>query len=33
MLDLDEYSQIILYDKDGCSVGNIKSPLRKTYLR
>ncbi|XP_023325493.1 uncharacterized protein LOC111699140 [Eurytemora carolleeae] len=31
--NLDEYSQILLYDKDGCSVGNIKSPLRKSYLR
>jgi len=31
--NLHEYSQIVLYDKDGCSVGNIKSPLRKVYLR
>lgn len=27
------FSMIVLYDRDGCSVGNIKSPLRKTYLR
>ena len=32
-LDLHAYSQIVLYDRDGCSVGNIKSPLRKIYLR
>jgi len=27
------YSLIVLYDKDGASVGNIKSPLRKTYVK
>jgi len=30
---VSEYSQIVLYDKDGSSVGNIKSSLRKAYLR
>lgn len=30
---LHHYSIIILYDKDGASVGNIKSPLRKTYVK
>jgi len=30
---LHRYSMIILYDKDGASVGNIKSPLRKAYVR
>jgi len=28
-----EYSVIVLYDSDGTSVGNIRSPLRKTYLK
>lgn len=31
--NLYEYSEIVLYDRDGCSIGNIKSPLRKQYLR
>jgi len=31
--NLFEYSEIVLYDTDGCSIGNIKSPLRKQYLR
>jgi len=31
--NLFEYSEIVLYDRDGCSIGNIKSPLRKQYLR
>jgi len=30
---LHNYSVIILYDKDGASVGNIKSPLRKAYVK
>jgi len=30
---LNRYNLIVLYDKDGASVGNIKSPLRKTYLK
>lgn len=29
---LQKYHTILLYDRDGSSVGNIKSPLRKTYL-
>jgi len=28
-----EYIHIILYDKDGSSVGNVRSPIRKMYLR
>jgi len=30
---LFEYYVIVLYDTDGTSVGNIRSPLRKTYMR
>jgi len=30
---VDEYVHIILYDKDGSSIGNIRSPIRKLYLR
>lgn len=30
---LHRYNMIMLYDKDGASVGNIKSPLRKAYVK
>lgn len=29
---LNRYNSILLYDRDGSSVGNVKSPLRKSYL-
>jgi len=30
---LQDYSLIVLYDEDGTSVGNIRSPLRKAFVR
>ena len=30
---LFDYYVIVLYDSDGTSVGNIRSPLRKTFMR
>ena len=30
---LHDYNVIVLYDSDGTSVGNIRSPLRKTFLK
>eukprot|EP00088_Acartia_fossae_P035887 TRINITY_DN37003_c0_g1_i1.p1 TRINITY_DN37003_c0_g1~~TRINITY_DN37003_c0_g1_i1.p1 ORF type:complete len:371 (+),score=52.63 TRINITY_DN37003_c0_g1_i1:180-1292(+) len=29
----EEYTHIILYDKDGSSIGNIRSPIRRMYLK
>ena len=30
---MQDYSLIVLYDADGTSVGNIRSPLRKAFVR